>query len=68
MPSRILENKNLNNGQFLNVLFGICGLKNKIYYMCSVVLIQWLNNKVAGLFVLHKSRSDECHIGFLSAI
>ena len=48
---RILENKNSNNDQFLNGLCGICVLKNKLYYMCSVVSIQWLNNNVAGLFV-----------------
>ena len=49
--SRILENKNSNNDQFLNGLFGICVLKNKLYYMHSVASIQWLNNNVAGLFV-----------------
>ena len=49
---RILENKNLNNEQFLNGLFGICGLKNEVYCMCSFVSIQWLNSKVTGLFAL----------------
>ena len=50
--SRILEHKNLYSDQFLTGLFGICGLKNEVYYMCSVASIQWLNNKVVELFVL----------------
>ena len=40
VQSCILENKNPNNDQCLNGLFGICVLKNKLYYMCSVVSIQ----------------------------